>query len=114
MVTARMSLEEFVGLIRSKQVQELANLPLDSLPDNIPSELIRNSAQPLRGLLEKMAFDIGARELQEQQQFERTFGSTAARAVDLAHDNESEIAHQMLLRKIADLAPSWKAGARRK
>lgn len=113
MTRARMSLEEFVGMIRSRQIQELANLPLESLPDNIPAELIRGAAQPLRGLLEKLAFEVGARELREQQLFERMFGSTVARAIDLAHDNEAEIAHQLLLQKITDLTPTlekWRSG----
>jgi len=105
-MTQRMSLEEFVNFARSTPIQELAALPVDALPNNLPAEMIRNTAQPLRGVLEKMAFEIGVRELREQQVFEQLFGTPAARAVDLAHDQESEIARNQLQQKIDDLAPT--------
>ncbi len=110
-MTQRMSLEEFVNFARSKPIKELAEFPVELLPSNIPSEMIRSTAQPLRGVLEKMAFEIGARELREQQTFEHMFGTSAARAVDMAQDNEAEIAHNQLQQKIQDLAPtlnSWR------
>lgn len=109
----RMTLEEFTSYARSTPVKDLLNLPLDRLPDSIPNELIRNSPIPLRGALEKLAFDLGARELREQQLFEQLYGVAAARAVDLAHDNEAEIAHVRLRQKIADLEPvleKWRQG----
>ena len=99
----RMSLEEFVNFARSKPIKELAELSVELLPDNIPAEMIRNTAQPLRGVLEKMAFEVGVREMREQQLFEQIFGTPAARAVDMAQDNEAEIAYQQLRQKIQAL-----------
>ncbi|MGD9888849.1 MAG: hypothetical protein AB7S56_06235 [Halothiobacillaceae bacterium] len=110
----RMSLEEFVNFARSNPIKALAELPVEQLPDNIPAEMIRNAAQPLRGVLEKMAFDIGVREMREQQLFEQMFGIPAARAVDMAQDNEAEIAYQRLRQKIQDLAPTLEAWRQRK
>ncbi|MDD2893011.1 MAG: hypothetical protein PHF20_03685 [Halothiobacillaceae bacterium] len=109
-----MSLEEFVNFARSKPIKELAELPPDLLPDDIPADIIRRTAQPLRGVLEKMAFEIGVRELREQQVFEQKFGTPAARAVDMAQDNEAEIAHIRLRQKIQDLAPKLDAWRQRK
>jgi hypothetical protein len=109
----RMTLEEFISYARSTPIKDLVNLPLDRLPDNIPAELIRSAPIPLRGALEKLAFDLGVRELREQQIFEQLFGVAAARAIDLAHDNEAEIAHARLRQKIADLEPvleKWRQG----
>jgi len=105
-MTQRMSLEEFVNFARSTSIKELTECPTDRLPNNIPAEMIRNAAQPLRGVLEKMAFEIGVRELREQQVFEQKFGTPAARAVDLAHDQESDIARNQLQQKMDDLAPT--------
>lgn len=105
-MTQRMSLEEFVNFARSTPIKELAECSVDRLPNNIPDEMIRNTAQPLRGVLEKMAFEIGVRELREQQVFEQMFGTSAARAVDLAQDQESEIARNQLQQKLDDLAPT--------
>ena len=110
----RMSLEEFVNFARSKPIKELAELSVELLPDNIPAEMIRNTAQPLRGVLEKMAFEVGVREMREQQLFEQIFGTPAARAVDMAQDNEAEIAYQQLRQKIQDLAPTLAAWKQRK
>jgi len=113
-MTQRMSLEEFVNFARSRPIRELAECPLELLPNDIPSEMIRNTAQPLRGVLEKMAFEIGVRELREQQVFEQMFGTPAARAVDMAKDNEAAIAHQQLRQKIQDLAPTLDTWRQRK
>ncbi len=110
-MSPRMSLEEFVNFARSNPVKAVAELPVDRLPDNLPAEMIRNTAQPLRGVLEKMAFDISMRELREHQLFEQTYGVAAARAVDMAHSNEVDIARSQLHQKIKDLAPaldSWR------
>jgi len=113
-MTQRMSLEEFVNFARSTPIKELAECPVDLLPDNIPAEMIRNTAQPLRGVLEKMAFEIGVRELREQQIFEQMFGTPAARAIDMAQDNEAVIAHQKLRQTIQDLAPTLNMWRQRK
>ena len=102
----RMSLEEFVNFVRSKPLAEVAALPDDVLPDNLPAEMVRTAPQPLRGVLEKFAFSIGVRELREQQMFEQSFGVAAARAVDLAHDKEADIELNRLQQKIQDLAPT--------
>jgi hypothetical protein len=113
-MTQRMSLEEFVNFARSTPIKELTECPTDRLPNNIPAEMIRNTAQPLRGVLEKMAFEIGIRELREQQMFEQMFGTPAARAIDMAQDNEAVIAHQQLRQKIQDLAPTLDTWRQRK
>lgn len=113
-MTQRMSLEEFVNFARSRPLKEVAECPLELLPNDLPAEMIRNTAQPLRGVLEKMAFEIGVRELREQQLFEQMFGTPAARAVDMAQDNEAVIAHQQLRQKIQDLAPTLDTWRQRK
>lgn len=105
-MTTRMSLQEFVNFVRSRPLADVAALNVEQLPDNLPAEMVRNAPMPLRGVLEKMAFDIGVRELREQQIFEQTFGVAASRAIDLAQDNETSIALAQLQQKIQDLAPS--------
>lgn len=105
-MTTRMSLQEFVNFVRSRPLADVAALNGEQLPDNLPAEMVRNAPMPLRGVLEKMAFDIGVRELREQQIFEQTFGVAASRAIDLAQDNETSIALAQLQQKIQDLAPA--------
>ncbi|TQV64882.1 MAG: hypothetical protein FNT29_03370 [Halothiobacillaceae bacterium] len=112
-MSQRLSVDEFVAKVRSLSVVEIGKLPLETLPETIPSDLIRNSPQPLRGVLEKLAFDVNVHELREQQGIEKTFGNTAAQAMDKARGYEADIAIARLRQKMADIAPSiekWRAG----
>ena len=45
----RMSLEEFVNFVRSKPLAEVAALPDDVLPDNLPAEMVRTAPQKVVG-----------------------------------------------------------------
>jgi len=112
-MTKRMSLEEFVNFARSASIKEVAAIPPELLPDDIPSEMIRRTTQPLRGVLEKVAFDIGARELRDQQLFAKMFGTTAASAVNMSKGNEAAIAHQQLQLKIQDITETLGAWRQR-
>lgn len=109
----RLTVDQFVSMVRSMPLDKVASLPLETLPETIPAELIRNSPQPLRGVLEKLSFDLNVHELREQQALEQQFGNQAAQALDKARGHEADIAIARLRQKIADITPAlekWRAG----
>lgn len=112
-MSQRLSIEEFVAKVRGMSADEVSKMPIETLPESIPSELIRSSPQPLRGVLEKLAFDMNVHELREQQAIEKAFDNTAAQAMDKARGYEADIAIARLRQKMADIAPSvekWRGG----
>lgn len=112
-MSQRLTVDQFVSMVRSMPVDKVASMPLDTLPETIPAELIRNSPQPLRGILEKLSFDLNVHELREQQALEQQFGNQCAQALDKARGYEADIAIARLRQKISDTAPAiekWRAG----
>ncbi|MEW6764929.1 MAG: hypothetical protein AB1344_03950 [Pseudomonadota bacterium] len=112
-MSQRLSVDEFVSMVRSVPAEEISKLPIERLPESIPSDLIRNSPQPLRGILEKLAFDLNVHELREHQAIEQAFGNTAVQALDKARGYEAEIAIARLRQKMTELAPTlekWRGG----
>lgn len=112
-MSQRLSVDEFVSMVRSAPAEEIGKLPIERLPETIPSDLIRNSPQPLRGILEKLAFDLNVHELREHQAIEQAYGSTAVQALDKARGYEAEIAIARLRQKMTELSPAmekWRAG----
>lgn len=112
-MSQRMSIDQFISMVRSMPLDKVASLPLETLPETIPADLIRNSPQPLRGVLEKLAFDLNVHELREQQALEQQFGNQAAQALDKARGLEADLAIARLRQKIKDITPAlekWRAG----
>lgn len=112
-MSQRLTVDQFISMVRSMPLDKVASLPLETLPETIPAELIRNSPQPLRGVLERLSFDLNVHELREQQALEQQFGNQAAQALDKARGYEADIAIARLRQKIADTTPAlekWRAG----
>ncbi|MEW6445357.1 MAG: hypothetical protein ACOZAQ_04455 [Pseudomonadota bacterium] len=112
-MSQRLSVDEFTSMVRSRPAEEIGKLPIEQLPETIPSDLIRNSPQPLRGILEKLAFDLNVHELREHQAIEQAFGNSAVQALDKARGYEAEIAIARLRQKMSELGPmleKWRAG----
>ena len=75
-MSQRLTLEEFSAMVRELSPAELAKLPLDILPETIPTQLIRNAPAPTRAVLEKMAFTASQAELRAVQRMDQALGAT--------------------------------------
>lgn len=111
-MSQRLNLEEFTAMVRELSAAELAKLPLDILPETIPTQLIRNAPGPTRAVLEKMAFAASQAELRAVQRMDQTLGATVLQAMDKARGYEAEIAISRLQHRMEDLKPTlnkWRA-----
>mgnify|MGYP000860884312 CR=1 FL=1 len=111
-MSQRLNLEEFTSMVRELSAAELAKLPLDILPETIPTQLIRNAPAPTRAVLEKMAFAASQAELRAVQRMDQTLGATVLQAMDKARGYEADIAIARLQHRMRDLQPTlerWRA-----
>ncbi len=112
-MSQRLTLEEFTTMVRELSAAELAKLPLDILPETIPTQLIRNAPAPTRAVLEKMAFAASQAELRVAQRMDQQLGATVLQAMDKARGYEADIAISRLNHRMEDLKPTldkWRNG----
>ena len=111
-MSQRLNLDEFTAMVRELSAAELAKLPLDILPETIPTQLIRNAPAPTRAVLEKMAFAASQAELRTVQRMDQALGATVLQAMDKARGYEADIAISRLRHRMEDLKPTlerWRA-----
>ncbi len=111
-MSQRLNLDEFTAMVRELSAAELAKLPLDILPETIPTQLIRNAPAPTRAVLEKMAFAASQAELRTVQRMDQALGATVLQAMDKARGYEADIAISRLHHRMKDLKPTlerWRA-----
>lgn len=105
-MSQRLNLEEFTSMVKELSPAELAKLPMDILPETIPTQLIRNSPAPMRAVLEKIAFTASQAELRATQRMDQALGATVLQAMDKARGYEADIAIARLQHRMQDLAPT--------
>lgn len=105
-MSQRLNLEEFTAMVRELSPAEIAKLPLDIMPETIPTQLIRNAPAPMRAVLEKMAFAASQAELRAVQRMDQALGATVLQAMDKARGYEADIAISRLQHRMEDLKPT--------
>ncbi len=102
----RLNLDEFTAMVRELSPAEIAKLPLDIMPETIPTQLIRNAPAPMRAVLEKIAFAASQAELRAVQRMDQSLGATVLQAMDKARGYEADIAISRLQHRMQDLQPT--------
>jgi len=105
-MSQRLNIEEFTAMVRELSPTEMSKLPLDIMPETIPTQLIRNAPAPMRAVLEKMAFAASQAELRAVQRMDQALGATVLQAMDKARGYEADIAISRLQHRMEDLKPT--------
>jgi len=105
-MSQRLNLEEFTAMVQELSPAEMAKLPLDIMPETIPTQMIRNAPAPMRAVLEKMAFAASQAELRAVQRMDQALGATVLQAMDKARGYEADIAISRLQHRMEDLKPT--------
>jgi hypothetical protein len=105
-MSQRLNLEEFTAMVQELSPAEMAKLPLDIMPETIPTQMIRNAPAPMRAVLEKMAFAASQAELRAVQRMDQALGATVLQAMDKARGYEADIAIARLKHRMEDLKPT--------
>lgn len=103
-----MSLPEFRQLLERISAEELRQLPVDSLPDEIPLELVESARDDLRPILEDLSLTVGSRHLQRWGGDRQRFGEKAALALEEADRPHSHELADRFRQAVQDLASQWR------
>lgn len=106
--TPKISLPMFRRMLRRMTPQQLRQLPAESLPDEIPLDLIEEAPPELRDLLEELSFSVSSRQLSDWGDDLERFGKEAASAIEYAGQRRPQTAARAFDSAVADLAAQWR------
>lgn len=109
----RISLPVFRRMLGNLTVAELRRLPLESLPDEIPLDVIEEAPAELRPALEELSFALGSRQLGRWGEDADRFGEEVAAALGQADQHRPQGRVEALERAVAELADEWRDWSRR-
>ena len=104
----KISLPMFRRMLQTMSPEKLRQLPPESLPDDIPLELIEEAPPELRELLEDLSFSVSSRQLSDWDNDREQYGDEAAAAIDYARQRRPQAAAEAFDEAVAGLASQWK------
>ena len=104
----KISLPMFKRMLQRMSPRELRALPPESLPDNIPLELIEEAPPELRELLEDMSLSLSSSQISRWDEDRERYGREAATAIDYAGQRRPQAAAQAFDEAVAELAGEWR------
>lgn len=109
----RISLPVFRRMLETLSVAELRRLPVESLPDEIPLDVIEAAPPGLRPVLEDLSFAVGSRELGRWSDDAERYGDDVAAALGQADERRSQGRVEALARAAGELEGEWQQWSRR-
>lgn len=103
-----MSLPDFRQLLERISPDELRQLPVESLPEEIPLELVESARDELKPILEDLSLAVGTRHLQRWGGDRQRFGEKAALALEEADRPHSHELADLFRQAVQDLAGQWR------
>lgn len=97
-------LEVFVKLAHTLSPEELAKLPAEKLPENIPLDLVEQAPYYSRRALEDLILAANAYHLQRRMELQEKYGEEVVAALDLAKKTTAAANIRVFKNKLADLA----------
>lgn len=108
MNTPKLSLPMFKRMLQRMSPQELRDLPPESLPDDIPLDLIEQAPPELRELLEDLSLSLTSRQVSQWDNDRERYGDDAATAIEYAGQRRPQSAAEAFDRAVAELAGEWR------
>lgn len=108
----RISLAVFRRMLRTLSVDDLRRLPVESLPDEIPLDVIEAAPPEMRQVLEDLSFAVGSRQLGRWSDDAERFGDDVAAALGLADQERPQGRVEALERAVGELAGEWQERSR--
>ncbi len=106
--TPKISLAMFRRMLQRMTPEQLRQLPIESLPDEIPLELIEEAPPELRELLEELSFAVSSRQLSDWGDAHERFGEEVASAIEYAGQHRPQSAARAFDTAVAELAAQWR------
>lgn len=109
----KISLPVFRRMLETLSVAELRRLPVESLPDEIPLDVIEGAPPEMRQVLEDLSFAVGSRQLGRWSEDTERFGEDVAAALGQADQQRPQGRVEALARAVDELAADWHRDPRR-
>lgn len=104
----KISLPMFRRMLGRITPQQLRDLPVESLPDEIPLDLIDEAPPELREVLEDLSFSLGSSHLGGWEDDRERFGKEVASAIEYASQHRPETAAEAFDEAVARLKAEWR------
>lgn len=98
----------FRRLLRSISPEDLRRLPVESLPDDIPLDLVETARAELQPILEDLSLAVGSRQLSRWGGDREQFGDQAAGALEEADRQRSHEEIERFQGAVRELATQWR------
>lgn len=98
-----MSVDEFKAFLASATAEAVRELPLDRVPERVPSTVYNGLSGPMRDALESLMFDATSHRLSERMTLESMFGSEVADGIDLAKRYNVTNNFSLFVEQVTDL-----------
>lgn len=106
--STRITQAMFRRMLHKMSPQQLRQLPPESLPDDIPLDLIDEAPPELREILEDLSFSLSSRQLSDREDDRQRYGEEVAAAIEYAARHRPQSAAQAFDQAVAELAGQWR------
>jgi len=103
----KISLAMFRRMLGRMTPQQLRAIPVESLPDEIPLELIEEAPPELREVLEELSFSLGSSHFGRWEEDREHLGREAASAIEYASQHRPQAAAEAFDQAVAQLNAQW-------
>jgi len=107
----KLTLDELRRMVADMSAAEVRSLPVDSLPDEIPLDVVEAAPPDIRRALEDLSFALSSRDLSRRGDDAERFGPEAAAALELADQPWSDREARRLEEAVRGLAAEWRESA---
>jgi len=104
----RIPLGLFRRMLQTMSPQELRRLPVQSLPEEIPLEVIEQAPPALRSVLEDLSFAVSSQQLGRWREDEEGYGTPVAAALERSDQRGWASRAQNLSKAVQALAAQWR------
>jgi len=104
----KISLPMFRRMLGRMTPQQLRDIPVESLPDEIPLELIEEAPPELREVLEELSFSLGSSHFGRWEEDREQLGQEAASAIEYANQHRPQAAAEAFDQAVAQLNAQWR------
>lgn len=104
----KINLQMFERMLERMTPEELRDIPVESLPDEIPLDLIESAPPELREVLEELSFALGSSHFGRWENDRDRFGEDGAAAIEYARQHRPEAAAEAFESAVAQLSQQWK------
>jgi len=104
----KISVAMFRRMMARMTPKQLRDIPVESLPDEIPLDLIEEAPPELREVLEELSFSVGSSHFGRWEEDRERLGQEAASAIEYANQHRPQAAADAFDQAVSQLNRQWR------